>query len=259
MKLLTLNFHNFPDERCDYARQELVRTLQTERPDVVALQEVYRRRGEEDPLSPILAMLGGEYHGVWQRVKIGYGIYDEGLALLSNSPIRETFFFPVSRSCDENNWKTRKILGIRTASNPDDLFFSVHYGRWQDIDEPFAHQWAKTAEALALISARSRVWLMGDFNNPADVRGEGYDLILRDGWQDLYTLAVHQEGEATVSGEIDGWEGDRGRKRIDLLLCNRPVSVSSARVVFDGLRYPIISDHYGVLAEAESERERSIY
>ena len=46
----------------------------------------------------------------------GYGIYDEGLAVLSRSPILGTSQFYITGIRDYENWKTRKILGINTRT-----------------------------------------------------------------------------------------------------------------------------------------------
>lgn len=258
MKLLTLNFHNFPHGPGEIARRELADAIAKERPQIVALQELYQEADNlpSDPLAPLLALLrqqGAHYYGIWQGIKRGYEHYHEGLALLSQSPITERVCLPVSRSADYDHWKTRKLLGIRTRAHPHDLFFSVHYGWWNDADEPFSTQWTNTKEALAPLQTSSRIWLMGDFNNPAEVRGEGYDCMRADGWQDCYALAAHREGEATVADAIDGWQESRGKKRMDFILCDRPVSVERVQVVFDGVRYPVLSDHYGVLAQISED------
>ena len=56
-------------------------------------------------------------------------------------------------------------------------------GWWKDEEEPFAAQWETLSQAAG---AKQTAFLLGDFNSEADVRGEGYDLILRSGWQDTY-------------------------------------------------------------------------
>ena len=62
----------------------------------------------------------------------------------------------------------------------------MHLGWWKDEEEPFADQWNILAAAAG---AKPLACLLGDFNSEADVRGEGYDLILRSGWQDTNRLA----------------------------------------------------------------------
>ena len=253
MKLLTLNLHNLPLTFRKEHLDAFAKAIAELRPDLIALQEVFAvDTADSDPLAPILDFLrlnGLHYHGVWKPIKIGYGAYREGMAILSHSPIIEEHFVTVSDTEDENDWKKRGILGVAVADHPDELFFSVHYGWWGDADEPFARQWTKTVGFLAPLQKDRRVWLMGDFNNPAHRRGEGYDLLIRDGWQDAYLAAARREGEITVPGAIDGWQGDASGKRIDFVFASRPAKIGCAMTVFDGVRHPVLSDHYGLWVE----------
>ena len=129
----------------------------------------------------------------------------------------------------------------------DPLFCCIHTGWWQDGEEPFLRQWEALTEQLP---REGTVWLMGDFNNPAELRGEGYDRMLLSGWYDSYRLASDPLGEETVRGVIDGWQGravGRERFRIDHLWCNRPAAVRDYRTVLDGRDGPVVSDHFGVM------------
>ena len=84
------------------------------------------------------------------------------------------------------------------------------------------------------------------------MRGEGYDLIRRSGWQDTYCLAQQKDAGYTVVQAIDGWRdapNAASKKRIDQIWCSQPVAVQSSRVVFNGVREPQVSDHAGVLIE----------
>ena len=64
----------------------------------------------------------------------------------------------------------------------------MHLGWWKDEEEPFAAQWEKLSQAAG---AKQTAFLLGDFNSEANVRGEGYDLILSSGWQDTYLSLIH--------------------------------------------------------------------
>ena len=56
-------------------------------------------------------------------------------------------------------------------------------GWWNDEEEPFVDQWKCIQETLKDSKYREgTIWLMGDFNSQDDVRGEGYDLVLKSGW-----------------------------------------------------------------------------
>ena len=168
---------------------------------------------------------------------------------MSRSSILETEILTVSGVDDYNNWKTRKIVGIRTENMPDIWFFSVHYGWWNDRGEPFHGQWQKTAEFM---KKHDKAWLMGDFNNPAQVQNEGYDLIKSDGWYDSYEFAKVKDGGITVKGKIDGWRDkgeNAGDMRIDQIWCNYRTEILDSQVIFNGINRPVVSDHYGVMIE----------
>ena len=275
MKLLTLNTHSLVEDNYSTKLDAFVSAIAEQRPDIIALQEVNQTIAETqaDVISEgyvpcvenivirkdnhvykaaeLLEGAGVKYYWTWLPLKKGYNKYDEGIALMSRSRIIETDVVRISETDDYNNWKTRKIIGIRTEAAPDEWFFSVHYGWWDDLDEPFQNQWQKTVEYM---KKYSRVWLMGDFNSPAEVRNEGYDMINSSGWYDSYTLAKTRDNGITVGKVIDGWRdkvsGTDGM-RIDQIWCSQKAEIASSEVIFNGANKPVVSDHYGVVAEYE--------
>ena len=275
MKLLTLNTHSLVEDNYSTKLDAFVSAIAEQRPDIIALQEVNQTIAETqvDVISEgyvpcvenivirkdnhvykaaeLLEGAGVKYYWTWLPLKKGYNKYDEGIALMSRSRIIETDVVRISETDDYNNWKTRKIIGIRTEAAPDEWFFSVHYGWWDDLDEPFQNQWQKTAEYM---KKYSRVWLMGDFNSPAEVRNEGYDMMNGGGWYDSYTLAKTRDNGITVGKVIDGWRdkvsGTDGM-RIDQIWCSQKAEIASSEVIFNGANKPVVSDHYGVVAEYE--------
>ena len=98
---------------------------------------------------------------------------------------------------------------------------------------------------------------MGDFNSPAQVKHEGYDLIKESGWQDTYLLAEKKDVGNTVRGVIDGWRDKLSQEdmlegmRIDHIWCSEMVKVRSSRTCFDGNNEPVVSDHFGLLIDVE--------
>ncbi len=275
MKLLTLNTHSLVEEHYSEKLAVFVTAAAEELPDIIALQEVnqtiaqpsvsgqctgyvpcadgiiIRQDNHVYHAAELLRERGAVYHWTWLPMKKGYDRYDEGIALMSRSPILETELLTVSARNDYADWKTRRLLGIRTQAVPDTWFFSVHYGWWNDPDEPFQAQWERTA---AHMQTHGTVWLMGDFNSAAEVRGEGYDMIRAAGWFDSYLLAYTKDSGITVSKVIDGWRdrisGTDGM-RIDQIWCSRKPEVISSEVIFNGNNRPVISDHYGVMVEYE--------
>ena len=274
MKLLTLNTHSLVEEHYSEKLETFVQAVSEEQPDIIALQEVnqtitempvkitqgyipcaegitIRQDNHIYHATEMLKSRGICYFWTWLPLKKGYDKYDEGIALMSRSPILETKIVQTSAIDDYNNWKTRKILGIRTEAAPEEWFFSVHYGWWDDPDEPFQGQWQRTKDAL---TDHSRMWLMGDFNSPAEVRGEGYDMIRQDGWHDCYLLAEEKDCGITVGHIIDGWKDkitDTNGMRIDQIWCNEKRKIISSEIIFNGTNRSIVSDHYGVIVNYE--------
>lgn len=279
MKLLTLNTHSLVEDDYERKLRDFIAMVLAEKPDVIALQEVnqtmdapeadaslmtgYVPAQEEIPLrtdnhaaraAAMLREAGVDCSWTWLPVKVGYGRYDEGLAMLSLiGDITHTESFLLSRADDYANWKTRKVLGVQVAGLTD-WFYNVHMGWWEDEEEPFIVQWKILNLFLHTKPRYAPVWLMGDFNAPAEKRGEGYDCIEDAGWYDTYLRAQEKSGAATLPGDADGWRGGAAEAacrgmRIDQVWCSMPVAIVASRVLFDGAAYPAVSDHYGVLVE----------
>ncbi len=282
MKLLTLNAHSLQEENYPAKLRQFVDFVIKERPDVIALQEVnqtcaaplagndllrgmaalldcshpVRQDNHAANVAKMLYEAGVLSSWVYLPIKLGYGKYDEGVAILSLAgKIEQTDVLLLSDRDDYANWKTRKVLGVQIAGRRD-WFYTVHMGWWGDSEEPFDRQFMRLEEGVAARRCMP-VWLMGDFNSPAEVRGMGYDLICENGWQDEWLLAGKTEGCATVPGVIDGWRdklpANAKGMRIDHIFCSRGVPVSSARVVFSGTHEPQVSDHFGILMRAKGE------
>lgn len=279
MKLLTLNTHSLVGEDFEERAAIFVAALARESPDLIALQEVNQSTDAPvltEPLSHFipcggsrpfredlyvwrlvqaLESVGMFYTWTYLPVKIGYGRYDEGLAFLSRTPIAEAKAVRISRTEAYEDWRARMALMIRLEGEQA-WFCNLHTSWWGDVDEPFSEQWGRL---LPYVSREDPVFLMGDFNNPAEMRGEGYDLVAACGFFDTYALANTCSGRATAESGIDGWHGGSvpdGGVRIDQIWCNRPIAVAEYRTVFDGEDYERVSDHFGVMVSlGKGERE----
>ncbi|MCP3741904.1 endonuclease/exonuclease/phosphatase family protein [Rossellomorea sp. BNER] len=260
MKLLTLNCHSWQEDNQRDKIKTLATVIAKKNYDVIALQEVSQLierpivkdllREENYCLILLdeLKRLGAEdYKLVWDFAHIGYDVYEEGVALLTKHPIVDTQSFFVSRSSDTTYWKTRKVIGVTISYFGKELsFYSCHLGWWKDEDEPFRYQ---IDSLFSQIDLSKPVFLMGDFNNNAFVRDEGYDYLLGKKLYDTYHLAEMKDSGITVEGDIAGWDENKHALRIDLILTNRRVKVRQSRVIFNGENQPVVSDHYGVEIE----------
>ena len=281
MKILTLNTHSLLDKDYEQKLEWFVEGILREKPDIVAMQEVNQSFNAElmetDQLEgqypvpgcmPIradnhaaqvarrLRQLGLNCYWAWIPVKLGYGRYDEGVAVLSlGRPIRSVDAFPISRINDYRNWRTRAVLGIR-VEGLEDWFYSVHMGWWDDELERFLDQWKRLNCCVMSKRMCGTVWLLGDFNVPDSITGQGYDQVASSGWFDTFKIARSRDSGITVSGTIDGWRekpADRKEKgmRLDYIWCSRKKEILSSRVVFNGEREPVVSDHFGVLIDVK--------
>lgn len=277
MKLMTLNTHSLAEADYTSKLSAFAGSLIQIRPDIIALQEVNQTQSAPEVsrtqmmdsgyvpctdtlirsdnhalnLASLLARAGLSYRWTWTMAKTGYGKYDEGLALLSRSPILDTQEFYITGTQDYSNWKTRKILGISALTEyGKEYFYSVHMGWWNDAQEPLCGQWERICRGLSPLS-KEQVWLLGDFNSPAHIAGEGTDLIRSSGWFDSYDLALKKDSGITVESAIDGWreQGDIPGMRIDYIWTNRRIKVKSSRTIFNGSSYPVVSDHFGIITE----------
>lgn len=262
IKLLTINTHSIVEPDYEVKLNHFIDGIAENPPDIIAMQEVNQSldkeilpqlpgfmpcttravRTDNHALRVVMSLRerGIKYNWTWVPIKIGYGKYEEGLAILSRYPVNAAESIYISKTSDYNNWKTRRILGIIT---PAGKFYTVHMGWWDDESEPFSEQWRKVKRYIT-----GKAWLMGDFNSPDDIRGEGYDAVEGSGWQDVYVLAQHRDAGYTVTKRIDGWDCDE-RMRIDYIWCNHGARVERVETVFDGMNGCVVSDHFGVMAE----------
>ena len=279
MKILTLNTHSLQEENYQQKLDLFVEGIIREMPDVIALQEVnqsldaaeigprmmvdqypmpgFIRIREDNHAAQIayrLRQKGIECSWTWIPIKVGFGKYDEGVAVFSlGRKIRNAESFPISRIQDYNNWRTRAVLGVQ-LEGLDDWFYSVHMGWWDDEVEGFWNQWQTLECCLFRKEMYAPIWLLGDFNTSDQIRGEGYDAVASGGWEDIYRLADVKDDGITVPGVIDGWrerlaDQDVTGMRLDYIWCSRKQKVQSCRVMFSGVKEPVVSDHFGVLAE----------
>lgn len=257
MKLLTLNCHSWQEENQHEKIRKIAETIKEKSYDVIALQEVSQSKAAEkidhklkkDNFALVileeLQQLGvTEYQLAWDCSHYGYEIYEEGLAILTKHPIVEEESFFITRSEDPEFWKTRKIVGAKVLIDEEPVtFYSCHLGWWNDEVEPYTEQ----IDALLKQAGRNdKYFLMGDFNNDAGLKSEGYDYIRGKGLYDTYVLAEKKDEGSTVKGKIAGWSENKRDLRIDYIFSSFPVKVASSSVIFNGTNKPVVSDHFGV-------------
>ncbi|PFA66687.1 endonuclease [Bacillus sp. AFS015802] len=258
MKLLTLNCHSWQEDNQLDKISILADDIVEKSYDVIALQEVSQPidrgivKGMVKKDNFALVLLGElekrgitDYTLVWDFAHIGYDIYEEGVAILTKHPVVEEHRFFISKSHDQSYWKTRKIAGATISYEGKPLtFYSCHLGWWTDEEEPFTFQ---VDSLMEQVTPESPFFLMGDFNNNALVREEGYDYLLSKGLHDTFDTASERDSGITVQGNIAGWDENTVDLRLDLILSSEKMSVASSRVIFNDVNKPVVSDHFGVV------------
>lgn len=262
MKFLTINTHSIIEKDYDKKCEYFVDAISRIKPDIITMQEVNQSKWAKTvdsdnfcgdfklktdnhamKMSKMLKDYGLDYYYNWLGIKYGYKIFEEGLGVLSLNPIEKSDSLLLTKSDNINSWKTRKAQIIKTS---DLIICNVHMGWWDDEDEPFSYQFKQLNNKLSEMN--EHIFLMGDFNSPADKKNQGYEKVVSDGWFDTYTLADDKDEGFTVISKIDGWKNNK-EKRIDYIFTNRKISVKSSKVIFDGKNEKIISDHFGVIIE----------
>ena len=281
MKILTLNTHSLQEENYQQKLNWFVEGILKEMPDIIAMQEVnqtaaaelmdlemlegqypipgcmkIRRDNHAAQVAYRLRQAGIECYWAWLPIKLGYGKYDEGVAILSlGRKIRCVDKFPISKINDYQNWRTRAVLGVQ-VEGLDDWFYTVHMGWWDDTADRFLDQWNTLSSCIATKRCYGTIWLLGDFNAPDQVLGQSYEHITACGWVDNYKIAQYKDGGITVPGIIDGWREKLIDKnvegmRLDYIWCSQSKEVFSSRVVFNGMKEPVVSDHFGVMIQVK--------
>ncbi|WP_244834494.1 endonuclease/exonuclease/phosphatase family protein [Clostridium sp. BJN0001] len=279
MKIMTLNTHSLVEGNDKETLIESAEAIIKEDFDIISLQEVNQSISanpilkdderlkyfisaddtvviKEDNyvlrLAEELLKQGRKYYWSWVPSHIGYDKYDEGIAILSKTPILEADGIFISNIREYSNYRTRRILKVKSRVNGEiKNFFSLHFGWWNDKDEPFKNQWETFYENAKKIE-NEPIYIMGDFNIPADNKNEGYDLIKSENYfKDTYVLAENHDEGYTVEEEIDGWRNSdkKSRMRIDYIFKNSEDSVKESSVIFNDKKYKKVSDHFGLMIE----------
>lgn len=261
MRILTLNTHSWREENADEKLASLAEGIIERDYDVIALQEVNQLC--DMPLNPhshlrannfMLVLIeeikkrkGPQYKGFWQASKCLRDQYEEGECIMSKMPLVEEKCFTVSKVAEHTSPKKRNIIKVTTQYKGLDIdLFSCHMGWWHDEIEPFKPQCDRLMKE---VNSERLALLMGDFNNNAHIRNEGYDYLMEKGLYDTYDMAEEKDNGSTVQGEISGWTGNEEDLRIDLIVTNRKLKVKKSQVIFNGKNKSVVSDHYGVEVE----------
>ena len=226
MKLLTINTHAWLEENQDEKMEILAKTIAEKQYDVIAMQEVNQLMNSPviydgirndnygwKLLEKLEKYTDTDYYYHWSNSHIGFGKYDEGVAIITKHPIKDEDEFYCTFSQSVRVINARRI--VKRTKN-DNLKF-----------------------------------LMGDFNTDAIHNQEAYQNIINQGLFDTYELAEKKDSGITVNKKIDGWATSGSEKRLDYIFSNKKVKVLESKVIFNGENKGVVSDHFGLEVKIE--------
>lgn len=268
MRALTLNLHCWQEVDALAKLEAVADFIAQEQIDLVFLQEVGQSLTSEVVATPcgIPVREDNAARLIVQRLRevhrhsfdwffnwahVGFEKYEEGNAVLVRGQVRgaATHWLSESQQHDEHWSRNAVAVPVVLESGASLTAIATHTGWWDDARDPFSEQFNRLAQFVT--DQKLRPVVVGvDLNAPAG--GPSYTYMEAAGvLQDAYRQA-RPEGmfDRTFPGAIHGWADAEGA-RIDYLLTSRdfPWPASSARVVFDGVSEPMVSDHFGVMVE----------
>ena len=254
MKILTLNLHCFAEKDIVKNQKNIVNAILEEDVDVILLQEVAQSKTgkivfddvKEDnygyKLKQDLAIAGVNYYYHYKFGNQAFGLYDEGLAILSKTKLTNKTHFYISKTIDYNNWNTRIIVSAKTViENKEIVFTSAHLG-WSDGVEVFEDQ---VDLLMNNLNSNEVNIIGGDYNiSPGS---KEYNHFISKGYNDLF---YNKEKEYyNIPTHISNIDQKDGSSRIDYIMSNKEFEVKNRKILFNS---NLVSDHYGVLLEIGS-------
>lgn len=268
--VMTLNLHCGMEQDYDNKLIQLCKGIADNTPLVIAFQECVQHKDapvintdkgvpiKEGNLAYRISQILREEHQLdydiyFDWAHYGYAVYEEGCALLSLVPITHYESRVTSVDANVNRWVSRKNIRITIDLEgiPLDIY-SVHFGWWDDPNEPFKYQIEQqklwhTSNYLSI--------MMGDFNNPPNSPGYDYMMSVCH-MKDLYALA-NPDGfyDATfISRKPNSIEAQNESARIDFIMAPSAdpsvlaeIEALSMTRIYTESDYGLVSDHVGLL------------
>jgi len=266
LKILTLNLHCYQEADQDGKFGEIARAIHEVDADIACLQEVGEEwnDGQGNWLSNAARIIqerlqeyGRYYHLCTDWSHIGFDRYREGCAILSRYDFLKQGAAYVSDSCEIHDIHSRKVIMAQIHFPYVGLVnvFSVHLSWWENgFSQQFEklRQWSNDADSAHVVATL----LCGDFNNKAG--SQGYMLVAEDnGYEDQFLRATSPAIFAEVFRNTSPGRGSHlaNDGRIDFIFAKKGSRLKpvSARILFTGQDYKMVSDHLAYLVEFEPE------
>jgi maltose 6'-phosphate phosphatase len=255
LKILTLNLHTLQEKDIEKKNAIIAKFINDKNIDVIFFQEVGQLSSDpiyrgniktSNQLLTLFPKLDAKYNFDFEFRKKGFGLYDEGLAIVSKYPIIYSNSYFLSNSKSYENWQTRIALkiNIEVSGKQIDLI-TTHLG-WDSESEKYSSQ---LDNLLSIIDKNHITVCAGDFNVPYN--SPYIEQIKKAGFIPSSDIAkINAVDNPTFPGELDSTPYLKVSKdhQIDYVFMNCPYNVLDYQIVFKEDR---VSDHYGVYNEIE--------
>lgn len=252
LKILTQNLHCLVEENIQEKQERIAQKILELDIDFVFLQEVAQTSINQTvsaneinsdnyalALQQILQSKGKKYDLNYIAIKESFGIYDEGVGILSKHKLDFCDSKYISKIQEYSDWKSRMVLICKTKIEGLDIHLATTHFGWSDGYEVFEEQFDIAVENMM---DKDFAILAGDYNITPD--SIEYKHIINHHWYD--TLAnTTQFNSPTFRGD-DLTKGER--VRLDYVMTNKQTSLLESQILFDEDR---VSDHLGVYVKIE--------
>lgn len=262
MKLLTINVHAWLEEDQMEKIDTLAKVIAEKQYDVIAMQEVNQLMNnpiifadirEENYgwvlLKKLKEYTDTDYYYHWSNSHIGFGKYNEGVAIITKHKIKKEDEFYCTFAQSVRTMSARRIVSITIDYEGKEIeFYSCH----MNLPDCETEDMTQNIQNILKRSKNDNLKiLMGDFNTDAIGNPEDYKNIVSQGLFDTYILAEKKDDGVTVNKGIHGWANNESKKRIDYIFSNKKIKVKESKVIFNNKNEKIVSDHFGIEVELE--------
>ncbi len=240
---MTLNINYDKPSLNEWAARKtiIVDTINTEKPDIIALQAVCKDTSQKSTDQSIELAKALDYPHVWYQPAVHKGKRTEGSAILAKIQIDDKFYAPLSLipGLDDTNHR----IVIHCSFKYHDRSFHLFNAHFSWVEEQNKRNITETLHFLHTVEGPSL--LCGDLNAPGTTNW--LKPLQDDGWIDIWLKLKNEEGFTFPSNNPS--------IRIDYVWANKKIQegIRSIKVTANEPdntgRYA--SDHYGLLVAFE--------
>ncbi len=246
MKIISLNLHCLMESNQDIKLKRVAKFIKDNYIDVCLFQEVAQHKDmkiiydnikEGCNLEFILKELP-DYSFYFQAKKLGFEVFEEGLAILTKNKMTNTGYVYLSKSTDYNNWLTRIAL---YSSYQGVTFYNIHLG-WTCGDETYENQVDKLS--LMALNQDNLVFILGDYN--CCMYSDQYNYFKNKGFISIGEKFIDPVLNPTFNFELDNKQ--TLNRVIDHVFVNKDVIIKEYKVLFSDNP---VSDHNMIYLEVD--------